>query len=144
VRIASLPNPAATGTIRALSLTVPLALSPLAGCDDPDAGAPAATDVAAVPAPEIWAGEGYAEAKAIYERACASCHDPGAGDAPTIGVREDWDGRSRIWVAVLSEHAKQGYLEMPAKGGATELTDKQVGAAAEYILAVTYPDLPLD
>jgi cytochrome c5 len=49
-----------------------------------------------------------------------------------------------MWVAVLTEHARLGYLEMPAKGGSGELTDIQVGAAAEYMMAVTYPELPLD
>jgi cytochrome c5 len=93
----------------------------------------------------LWDSEGRARAKAVYERACASCHDKGASEsAPSIGVREDWDGRSRIWVAVLEEHAKHGYLEMPAKGGDATLNDEQVAAASEYMLSVTYPELPLD
>jgi len=104
----------------------------------------AADTPAGAPVIEVWDSEGRAQARAIYERACASCHDQGASDAPSIGVREDWDGRSRLWVAVLAEHARLGYLEMPAKGGDVTLTDEQVAAASEYIMAVTYPELPLD
>mgnify|MGYP000264159802 CR=1 FL=1 len=39
---------------------------------------------------------------------------------------------------------KAGYLEMPARGGAPGLTDEDVSAASEYILTVTYPELPVD
>ena len=82
--------------------------------------------------------------KKIYTLACASCHDPGAGPAPDIGKRDDWSGRSRLWCAVLFEHAKGGYLDMPAKGDRPELSGKDVDAAAEYMLGVTFPELPLD
>ena len=119
-------------------------LTLLAGCGSgADQDSNVATGAPEV-APRIWESEGFAEARAIYEDSCASCHDPGAGEAPSIGKQADWDGRSRMWVAVLTEHARLGYLEMPAKGGSGELTDIQVGAAAEYMMAVTYPELPLD
>jgi cytochrome c5 len=45
---------------------------------------------------------------------------------------------------VLFEHSKDGYLDMPAKGSHQELTDQAVDAASEYLLSVTYPELPLD
>jgi hypothetical protein len=35
-----------------------------------------------------------------------------------------------MWQAVLFNHAKSGYLEMPEKGGAAELSDEAVEAAA--------------
>ncbi|NIM68867.1 MAG: hypothetical protein GTN86_01940 [Xanthomonadales bacterium] len=94
--------------------------------------------------PEGWQAERLQHGKAIYDRACAVCHDPGAGAAPDIGNREDWSGRSRLWCAVLFEHAKAGYLDMPAKGSHPELSGRDVETAAEYMLSVTFPELPLD
>jgi cytochrome c5 len=49
-----------------------------------------------------------------------------------------------MWQAVLSKHAKAGYLEMPGKGGQAELSDESVEAATEYMLGLTFPELPQD
>jgi cytochrome c5 len=82
--------------------------------------------------------------KQIYERTCASCHDDGTDGAPVIGDHDAWSERSPLWSAVLMGHAKHGYLNMPPKGGYPELTDKDVEAAGEYMLSVTFPELPRD
>jgi cytochrome c5 len=74
-----------------------------------------------------------------YQRVCANCHETGERGAPLTGRPEDWEGRSRLWQAVLFRHAEQGYLGMPARGGDSELTDREVQAAAEYMLTVTQP-----
>ena len=79
-----------------------------------------------------------------YEHACASCHDEGTDGAPVTGNRDDWSDRSPLWSAVLLEHAKHGYLDMPAKGGHAGLTDRSVEAAGEYMLSVTFPELLRD
>lgn len=126
-------------------LRVPIVLAPLlvvAGCAGGESDIPVAERSREQASPDALREARFAEGRAIYDRSCASCHDPGAGDAPAIGVRQDWDDRSRLWTAVLFEHAKSGFLNMPAKGGATELSDRDVGAAAEYILSATYPELP--
>jgi cytochrome c5 len=91
-----------------------------------------------------WRGDRMALGKATYDAACASCHDTGEGGAPRTGRREDWSERSDMWQAVLFNHAKSGYLEMPGKGGQPELSDESVEAAAEYMLGLTYPELPQD
>ena len=80
--------------------------------------------------------------KQAYDRVCASCHDEGVDGAPKIGDQEAWAGRSWLWEAVLFEHAKDGYLEMPAKGGEESLDDATVEMAAEYMLTKTFPDAP--
>ena len=56
----------------------------------------------------------------------------------------DWQARSQLWDAVLLDHAITGYLEMPAKGGRTDLPEHIVKAAAEYMLRITFPDMPHD
>jgi cytochrome c5 len=92
-------------------------------------------------------GESWREGRLVvgrdtYNLACASCHDTGKMDAPLIGNPKDWSGRSDLWDAVLAEHAKTGYLEMPEKGGHPELSDEQIESAAEFMLHVTFPDKP--
>lgn len=77
-----------------------------------------------------------------YEEICAGCHEEGLDGAPRTGDRDDWEGRSWLWEAVLFEHARCGYEDMPAKGGCTTLDDVTVTKAAEYMMALTYPEMP--
>ena len=124
-----------------------LALLGLAACSG--GGDDAAAPSQAVPTEQRevlpnWRDDRLALGKATYESACASCHDTGNEDAPVTGVRAQWEGRSQMWQAVLFNHAKSGWLEMPAKGGKTALSDESVEAATEYMLGVTYPELPKD
>lgn len=79
-----------------------------------------------------------------YQDACAQCHDEGEEGAPAIGDQASWSDRSPLWSAVLIVHAQNGYLGMPAKGGCAALSEHEVAAAGEYMLSVTFPDLPRD
>jgi cytochrome c5 len=75
-----------------------------------------------------------------YDRHCARCHEDGSNGAPRTGDRSAWAGRSWLWEAVLFEHAKSGYLDMPARGGNETVADATVSQAAEYMLTLTYPE----
>jgi cytochrome c5 len=81
---------------------------------------------------------------AAYEKSCARCHDNGRDDAPITGDAAAWAGRSWLWEAVLVEHAKQGFLGMPAQSDTRKLSDAEISLAAEYMLRQTYPNLPAD
>jgi cytochrome c5 len=103
--------------------------------------------------PELEAGDGEITAwrdrylalgEDVYQWACAACHDEGSDGAPVTGDPQSWGNRSPLWSAVLLEHATQGFLEMPAKGGHTYLSDRAVQAAGEYMLGKTFPDKPRD
>ena len=80
-----------------------------------------------------WRERYLALGKDVFEWACAACHDAGeaAADigAPQLGDRESWSDRSPLWSAVLLEHAREGHLDMPAKGGHPYLSDRAVQAA---------------
>jgi cytochrome c5 len=80
----------------------------------------------------------------VYEHFCASCHETGAGGAPVTGEPADWTDRSELWVAVLTEHVKAGYLSMPARGAEPELTDLSVGKAVEHMMLITFPEKTRD
>ena len=88
--------------------------------------------------------EGNIDGKAAWEQHCAVCHEDGMLGAPRVDAEEDWEARSALWQAVLMEHAKEGYYEMPARGGKTDLPDEVVNAAAEYMLERTFPERPRD
>ena len=77
-----------------------------------------------------------------YEQVCARCHEEGVDGAPKVGDRAAWDDRSRLWEAVLFEHARNGFGEMPIKGGEPTLDDAAVTKAAEYMMSLTYPEMP--
>ncbi len=91
-----------------------------------------------------WRERYLALGKDVFNWACASCHASDEGNAPQLGDRDNWSDRSPLWSAVLLEHAREGYLEMPAKGGHPYLSDRAVQAAGEYMLGVTFPEKPAD
>ena len=114
----------------------------LAGCGPRNAGEPALTDS---PVEEITTTEtAWLTGKQAFEEVCAGCHEEGLDGAPRTGDREAWDERSWLWEAVLFEHARSGYKEMPAKGGDAELDEATVTKAAEYMLTLTYPETHRD
>jgi len=81
---------------------------------------------------------------AAYEIGCASCHEQGLENAPRTGDADAWSGRSWLWEAVLAEHARQGYLGMPAQGGGAQLSHAEISLAAEYMLLQVHPEAPPD
>lgn len=133
-----------------------VAIAGLSGCspDSDDLPAVQAQPTGAQPAGTQPAGHVYQEdswrdrylalGRDTYEQVCASCHDKSADGAPAIGDRESWSNRSPLWSAVLFEHAKDGFVDMPAKGGQSDLTERAVEAAGEYMLSETFPELPRD
>lgn len=82
--------------------------------------------------------------KQAYEEYCAGCHETGMLGAPVAGDATYWEGRSTLWQAVLMEHAKSGYFDMPAKGSRPDVPDETIDAATEYMLSITFPDMPKD
>ena len=86
----------------------------------------------------------YEEGKKVYENTCASCHESGANGAPSTHNSEEWIDRSSLWESVLLEHANEGFLEMPAKGGNPQLTEYDMGVAAEYMLNISHPEQKRD
>jgi cytochrome c5 len=91
-----------------------------------------------------WQEQWYQLGKDTFNTVCKACHGAGKSTAPQIGDRDSWKNRSPLWSAVLLEHAKKGFMEMPPKGGAPGLSDRAVEAAGEYMLNVTFPELPPD
>ena len=77
--------------------------------------------------------------KVAYGKICFACHDAGIGGAPKIGDPDAWAGRLDKGTEMLVSNAMTGFQGetglMPAKGGLPSLSDDDVRAAVDYMLA---------
>lgn len=100
----------------------------------PAAAQPAATATPAA-APAAAPAGGAADGKAIYTQACFACHGTGAAGAPKLGDKAAWEARIAQGKDTLYSHALGGFKAMPPKGGNMSLTDADVKAAVDYLVA---------
>ncbi len=115
-----------------------LALS-LTACGDKPAPAPVAAPTpapAAAPAPVV---ADNALGKGVYGKTCALCHAAGVAGAPKPGDKADWGPRIAQGKDTLYKHAIEGYTGakgmMPARGGGASLSDDEVKAAVDFMVA---------
>lgn len=121
-----------------------LAALVLAACGKQEAAAPApaAPIEAAAPAPAPAPAPAVAEnsvGKGIYGKTCAMCHAAGVAGAPKPGDKADWGPRIAQGDATLYKHAIEGFTGakgmMPARGGGATLSDDEVKAAVDFMVA---------
>ena len=80
-----------------------------------------------------------ASGEAVYKATCNVCHDSGAGNAPRVTHRADWEPRWQRGRAAMYEGGIKGVPNsaMGPKGGFANLSDDEVKAAVDYILSRT-------
>jgi cytochrome c5 len=78
--------------------------------------------------------EALVSGEAIYNQSCISCHKTGLMGAPKLGDKEAWSGLIAAGQEKLVNNSIKGIGKMPAKGGASSLSDKEVAAAVEYMI----------
>jgi cytochrome c5 len=71
----------------------------------------------------------------VYGAACAACHNSGVLSAPVLGDAGQWSARLEQDTATLYDHAINGIGSMPAKGGNASLSDEEVQAAVDHMIA---------
>ena len=76
-----------------------------------------------------------ADGKKIYDTTCTGCHATGVANAPKLGDKAAWAARSKSGTAALVKAVIAGKGAMPPKGGNASLSDAEVRAAVEYLLA---------
>ena len=87
----------------------------------------------------VSAQAALADGKATFDSVCFACHATGAAGAPKVGDKGAWAPRIAQGLDTLKQHAIHGFQGnsgvMPAKGGRTDLSDADVGAAVEYMVS---------
>jgi cytochrome c5 len=75
--------------------------------------------------------------EAIYKARCSLCHAGGAGGAPKFANRQDWEPRAARGKLALYEIALKGKpnTAMMARGGFRDLSNDEVMAAVDYMVA---------
>ena len=75
----------------------------------------------------------------VFDQSCAACHSSGIAGAPKLGDQVQWKTRLAKGTTVLYVNALNGISSstgvMPAKGGNASLSDTEVKAAVDYIVA---------
>ena len=120
----------------------------LAACGGQDSGgsagsAPAPTAAAPAPAPAapapVAAAPANAAGESVYKKTCALCHSSGVAGAPIPGNKDEWGPRIAQGNDTLYKHAIEGFTGekgmMPARGGAATLSDDDVKAAVDFMVA---------
>ncbi|MFK8067254.1 MAG: cytochrome c5 family protein [Gammaproteobacteria bacterium] len=101
------------------------------------AGGTVAMAATAEPA-AMAASSGGADGKAVYDASCALCHTTGVAGAPKYGDAEGWKARIAQGNDTLYDHALNGFMGkgmMPPRGGNAKLTDEEVKAAVDHMVA---------
>lgn len=79
----------------------------------------------------------------VYKSTCSICHKSGLNGAPRMGRKQDWESRLAQGNEVLYSHAINGYRgskgSMPSRGSNPRLSEAEVRAAVDYIVANAVP-----
>lgn len=81
--------------------------------------------------------EGTLDGSVIFGNLCSGCHTSGAGGSPKM-VKSEWAARIAQGNDILHKHAIEGYNNvgvMPARGGNPSLSDEQVIATVDWMIA---------
>ena len=96
------------------------------------AGTPVVT--AAAPAAAA-AAPAAADGKKVYDAGCVACHGAGVAGAPKFGDKAAWAPRIKTGMDAMYTVALKGKGVMPAKGGNPALSDADIKAAVDYMVA---------
>jgi cytochrome c5 len=126
VAIAAVPRPRPTAPTIVTSASTP-ASGTESATPAPAAEAAPASAPSAAPASKV--GE------TTYNGLCMGCHATGALQAPKFGDKGAWAPRIATGIESLYTSALKGKNSMPAKGGNPALSDADIKATVDYMVA---------
>lgn len=71
----------------------------------------------------------------VYDAVCAACHTTGVANAPKFQDAASWAPRIGKGIDGLVMSAISGIGTMPARGGVPTVTDEEIRAAVEHMVA---------
>ena len=87
----------------------------------------------------VAASPSVRDGQQVYQATCVVCHDAGIAGAPKVGDKGEWAKRIAKGLDTLYASAVNGVQgsagAMPAKGGNSALSDAEVRAAVDYMVA---------
>lgn len=127
-------------TQRAIRIALPAValVAVLAGCGkkptiDPELSAQLVEPVAKVELKAVTVAPGSRTGEEIVTKVCAGCHSTGAAGAPKTGDSAAWGPRISQGFDALVKSGIAGKNAMPPKGGAADLTDKEMARAVAFL-----------
>ena len=76
-----------------------------------------------------------ADGKGTYEKTCSVCHAAGVANAPKYGDKAAWAPRAATGKDALLASVLSGKGAMPPKAGNAELSNDDIKAAIDFMLA---------
>lgn len=121
-----------SNSVNASENTAPVGEVRLVGDEEP-------VQVAAAPAATATNGAAN-QGKQVYSGLCISCHGTGIPGIPQLGDAGAWTDRLAQGTDVLYDHAINGFtgssgIPMLPRGGNASLSDDEVKAAVDYMIA---------
>ncbi|MDO4708933.1 hypothetical protein CO615_01440 [Lysobacteraceae bacterium NML75-0749] len=117
-------------------------LSPIGAVYSGSTGAALAAAAAAAAAKAATSQAAYGgtlDGEVIYNSLCTGCHTSGAGGAPMLNAAGIGARLAKSGLETLHRHAIEGFTgatgTMPARGGNPALTDEQVIASVDWMVA---------
>jgi cytochrome c5 len=113
----------------------PVARFELQGASGADAAAGESAAAETPAAPATPAASAEKDGASVYAALCFTCHDYGVVGAPKKGDKAAWASRLAAGEATLYATALNGKGLMQPKGGNPALSDAEVKAAVDYLIA---------
>jgi cytochrome c5 len=76
-----------------------------------------------------------ADGLSVFNQNCAMCHVPGLANSPKLGDKAAWAPRVALGRDALLKSAIAGKGAMPPRAGNPKLTDDEVAAGLDHMLA---------
>lgn len=76
-----------------------------------------------------------ADGKAVYDKTCMVCHASGVANAPKFGDKAAWAPRIATGKEALLASVVKGKGAMPPKAGASDLSEDDLKAAIDHMIA---------
>jgi cytochrome c5 len=76
-----------------------------------------------------------ADGKSVYDKVCFACHQQSVAGSPKLGDKEAWAPRIKTGTDAMMQSVIKGKGAMPPKAGNPSLSDAEIRAAVEFMVA---------